>query len=72
MGKPDKLLIYPEESMVISFFDDYAGRPVDLIQNESVNWAPRQSEITFVNKKCIVRYNGTTFDYSMLFTGYIG
>jgi hypothetical protein len=69
---PDKQLIYPDKSMVIQFFEDYAGRPVNLYRPKWNDWKPRQSELTFLSKKCIVRYNGTTFDYSLLFTGYIG
>lgn len=72
LGKAEKLLYYPEKSMVIQFFYDYSGRPVDLVHHKLTDLVPLQSELTFTSNKCIIRYNGTTFDYSMLFTGYIG
>ncbi len=73
-GYPDKQLIYPEESMKIQYYEDYSGRPQN--QNNKIrtdkDWIPLQTELTILSKDCIIRSNGTTFDYSMLFTGYIG
>lgn len=73
-GYPDKQLIYPEESMIIQYYEDYSGRPQNLNNNirTDKDWIPLQTELTILSKDCIIRSNGTTFDYSMLFTGYIG
>ena len=71
-GYPEKLMIYPELPMVISFFKDYTGKPVNLNQDSGTHLDPIQSMVKFANKKCIVRYNGTTLDYSFIFSGHIG
>lgn len=71
-GYPEKLMIYPELPMVISFFKDYTGKPVNLNQDSGTHLDPLQSMVKFANKKCIVRYNGTTLDYSLIFSGHIG
>jgi hypothetical protein len=71
-GYPEKLMIYPELPMVISFFKDYTGKPVNLNQDSGTHLDPIQSMVKFANKKCIVRYNGTTLDYSLIFSGHIG
>lgn len=71
-GYPEKLMIYPEKPMVISFYKDYTGKPVDLNRDSGIHLDPIQSMVNFANKKCMVRYNGSTLDYSLLFSGYIG
>jgi len=71
-GYPEKLMIYPETAMVISFFKDYTGKPVDLNRDIGDHLDPLQSMVKFANKKCMVRYNGSTLDYSLIFSGYIG
>ncbi len=71
-GYPEKLMIYPELPMVISFFKDYTGKPVNLNQDSGTHLDPLLSMVKFANKKCIVRYNGTTLDYSLIFSGHIG
>ena len=72
MGKPDKLLIYPERSMVIKYFEDYSGRPLNLNREDWTDGILHQSEITFTSDKCMVYFNGTTNDYSLLYKGYFG
>jgi hypothetical protein len=71
-GLPEKMLVYPEKPMQISFFEDQFGNPVDLNMDSGFNLDPRQSMIRFVNKRCTVRKNGTTLDYSMIFSGHMG
>jgi len=71
-GYPEKLMIYPDTPMVISFFKDYTGKPVDLNRDSGDHLEPLQSMVKFANKKCIVRYNGSTLDYSLIFSGHIG
>lgn len=71
-GYPEKLMIYPEKPMMISFFKDNTGKPVDLNRDGGIHLDPLQSMVKFANKKCIVRYNGSTLDYSLIFSGYIG
>ena len=72
MGYPDKMLIFPDEPMEISFYEDYSGKPVNLNENSGIQLTPMKSRLTFTKNKCLVRYNGTTFDYSLLFYGYLG
>jgi len=72
VGYPEKLMVYPEQPMVISFFKDYTGKPVDLSLDSGSHLDPLQSMVKFANKKCIVRYNGSTLDYSLIFSGHIG
>ena len=71
-GYPDKMLTYPDEPVVISFFENNYGIPVDLNLDSGDHLIPLQSGLTFGSKKCLVRYNGTTFDYSLIFSGHIG
>jgi len=71
-GYPEKLMIYPDTPMVISFFKDYTGKPVDLNRDIGDHLDPLQSMVKFANKKCMVRYNGSTLDYSLIFSGHIG
>ena len=71
-GYQEKLMIYPEESMIISFYKDYTGKPVDLNRDSGDHLDPLQSMVKFANKECIVRYNGSTLDYSLIFSGHIG
>jgi hypothetical protein len=72
LGYPDKLLTYPEKPMMIEFVKDYSGKPVNLNQDSGIDLIHHQSKLTFGSKKCTVRYNGTTYDYSLIFSGYIG
>jgi hypothetical protein len=71
-GYQEKLMIYPEEPMMISFYKDYTGKPIDLNRDSGDHLDPLQSMVKFANKKCIVRYNGSTLDYSLIFSGHIG
>jgi hypothetical protein len=71
-GYPEKLFIYPEEPMLISFYEDHNGKPIDLNQDSGIHLDPLQSMVTFANKKCTVRYNGSTLDYALVFSGHIG
>jgi hypothetical protein len=71
-GTPDRVLVYPEQPMAILFFKDYTGEPVNLIWDSGDHILPERSEIKFANRKCAVRYNGTTLDYSLVFWGYMG
>jgi hypothetical protein len=71
-GYPEKLLILPEEPLEISFFEDYSGAPVNLNQDDGRFLIPNQSKLTYGDKECFVRYNGTTFDYGLIFHGDIG
>ena len=70
-GMPEKMLLYPESPMQISFFKDYRGEAIDLNLDSGFQMDPVQSRIRFTDKMCTVRYNGTTLDYSMVFSGYI-
>jgi hypothetical protein len=70
-GLPDKMLLYPERPMQILFFKDHTGKPVDLNLESGFHLEPLQSRVRFANKRCTVRKNGTTLDYSMVFSGYI-
>ncbi len=72
VGNPDKLLICPEKSMVVQYFEDYSGRPLNLNREDWTDGVSHKSEIIFTSEKCMVRYNGTTFDYSLTYTGYFG
>ena len=72
VGKPDKLLIYPERSMVVKYFDDFVGRPLNLNREDWTEGILHQSEIIFTSDKCMVRFNGTTTDYSLLYKGDFG
>jgi len=72
MGNPDKLLLYPERSMEIKYFDDFVGRPLNLNREDWTEGIPHQSEIIFTSDKCMVRLNGTTTDYSLLYKGDFG
>jgi hypothetical protein len=72
MGYPDKLLFFPGEQTEISFYEDYSGKPVNLTEEGGIHPSPLKSKLIFTKKKCMVRYNGTTFDYSLIFYGDIG
>ena len=71
-GYPEKLMVYPEKPMMISFYKDYTGKPVDLNLDSGDHLDPLQTMVRFANKKCMVRYNGSTLDYSLIFSGHIG
>jgi hypothetical protein len=71
-GYPEKLMIYPEQPMVISFYKDNTGKPVDLNRDSGIYLDPQQSMVKFAGKKCTVRYNGSTLDYSLVFSGHMG
>lgn len=71
-GYPGKLIIYPEKPMLISYYEDHTGKPIDLNLDSGIHLDPQQSMVTFANKKCTVRYNGSTLDYSLIFSGHIG
>ena len=72
VGNPDKLLICPEKSMVVQYFEDYYGRPLNLNLEDWTAGVLHKSEIIFTSDKCTIRYNGTTFDYCLTYTGYFG
>ena len=71
-GYPEKLMIYPEKPMLISFYQDHTGKPIDLNLDSGIHLDPLQSMVTFANKKCTIRNNGSTLDYSLVFSGEIG
>jgi hypothetical protein len=72
LGYPDKMLILPDKPVEISFFEDYSGKPVNLNKENGMHVSPLKSRLTFSKNKCMVRYNGTTFDYSLVFYGDLG
>ena len=71
-GYPKKHMIYPEEPMMINFVKDDSGEPINLNLDKGIDLIHHQSELTFGSRKCIIRSNGTTFDYGLIFSGYIG
>lgn len=71
-GYPDRLLLYPNEAMTIDFVQKYSGEPVDLTERKSVDLIHHYSEVNFSSEKCIIRSIGTTSDYCLMFSGYIG
>ena len=71
-GYPEKHMMYPEEPMMINFISDGSGKPINLKLDKGLDLVPRQSKLTFGSRKCIIRSNGTTFDYSMIFSGDMG
>jgi hypothetical protein len=71
-GYPDKQLIYPDEPMIINYVSDETGEPVNLSLDKRIDLIHHPSKLTFGSRKCIIRSNGTTSDYSLIFSGYIG
>ena len=71
-GYPKKHMIYPEEPMIINYVSDESGEPINLNLDKGIDLIHHQSKLTFGSRKCIIRSNGTTFDYSLIFSGYIG
>jgi hypothetical protein len=71
-GYPVKLMICPEKPMSIEFVKDFSGKPVNLERDNGTDLIHLHSKLAFGSKKCVIRYNGTTYDYSLIFSGYIG
>jgi len=71
-GYPDRLLLYPSGTMTINFIQKYSGEPLDLTVEKGVDLIHHYSEVKFGSKKCIIRSIGTTSDYCLMFSGYIG
>jgi hypothetical protein len=70
-GQPEKLLIHPEDHLSIQYDRDHSYRPMNLDKDRWVQKMPMGSELNFSINQCRVRFNGTTFDYSMVSTGKI-
>jgi hypothetical protein len=71
-GYPDRLFLYPARKMTIIFVQKYSGGPLDLTENDGSNALHHYSEIHFGSDKCVIRSIGTTSDYCLMFSGYIG
>lgn len=71
-GYPDRLFLYPASKMTIIFVQHYSGEPLDLTKNDGSNANHHYSEIHFGSDKCVIRSIGTTSDYCLMFSGYIG
>lgn len=71
-GYPDRLLLYPSGTMTINFIQKYNGEPLDLTEDNGQDLIHHYSEVKFGSSKCIIRSIGTTSDYCLMFSGYIG
>ncbi len=71
-GYPDRILLYPNHTMTIDFVQKYSGEPLDLTEDKGSDLIHHYSEVNFGSKRCMIRSIGTTSDYCLIFSGYIG
>ena len=71
-GYPDRRLLYPNRTMTIDFVQKYSGVPLNLNERKGTDLIHHYSEVNFGSKRCIIRSIGTTSDYCLMFSGYIG
>ena len=71
-GYPDRILLYPNHTMTIDFVQKYSGVPLNLNERKGTDLIHHYSEVNFGSKRCIIRSIGTTSDYCLIFSGYIG
>jgi hypothetical protein len=58
--------------MTIDFVQKYSGVPLNLNERKGTDLIHHYSEVNFGSKRCIIRSIGTTSDYCLMFSGYIG